>query len=158
MWVACGDYIESRLRAPEDPYEESSCRSFPNTIFCGDYDSFSSSHHDAKLNVADDDTFVEDDAKTSGRRKPYHKYHRRDSSFWSELACGELGDSSVLLSVCSAMCFTSGHSSSDMYEEEENEEEVIASENTDCRYPAIEILYSNDSSSRQNPKRHGETQ
>lgn len=142
--------MESRLRAPEDPYDEASCRSFPSTIFCGD--SFT-------IDDNDDDacTFVEGDIniKKLGRSRPRHNYHRRSSSFWSEIACGELGDNSVLLSVCSAMCFTPDqYSSSDMTPGEETDENQGISK---VNYPAIEILYNKHSPYGQG-KRRGEEQ
>ena len=141
MWK---DYVESRLRAPEDPYDESSCRSFPSTIhvFCGD--SLTIDDNDDNDDNDDDDarTFVEGDTNTKklgGRSRPRHNYHRRNSSFWSEIACGELGDNSVLLSVCSAMCFTPDQcSSSDVTPVEETDEDQGIRK---VNYPAIEILY-----------------
>ena len=149
MW---GDYMESRLRAPEDPYDEDSCRSFPSTIFCGD--SFTSSHdHSANdANATDDDeaTIVEGNINTKTPRpsRPRRNYHRRNSSFWSEIACGELGDSSVLLSVCSAMYYTPSQCfSSDMTTGEETDED-LRSGASKVNYPAIEILYNKHSPDR----------
>ena len=157
LWVAGEDYlaryIQSRLRASEDPLESSSCRSYPTTIFCGEFSSDKAAAYN--LNAADDDSFVEDvprAAHASKRRKVNHQKHkhdRRDSSFCSEMVCGDLGDSSVLASVCSAVCFMNEHSPDDTssisMHEEEHVEQVITSKK---RYPAIEVLYDKDTKIR----------
>ena len=143
LWVAFEDYLQSRLRAPEDSY--------PTTIFCGDKSSENAAVY--PLNAADDGSFVEDvprAAHASKRRKANHhkhKHDRRDSSFWSEMVCGDLGDSSILASVCSAVCFTNtneyspSNTSSISMHEEEHVEQVITSKK---RYPAVEVLYDKD--------------
>ena len=145
LWVAFEDYLQSRLRAPEDSY--------PTTIFCGDKSSENAAVHN--LNAADDGSFVEDvprAAHASKRRKENHhkhKHDRRDSSFWSEMVCGDLGDSSILASVCSAVCFANEYSpsatSSISMHEEEHVEQVITSKK---RYPAVEVLYDKDTKIR----------
>ena len=146
LWVAFEDYLQSRLRAPEN--------SFPTTIVCGD-SGFPEKATASELNAADGDSFVEDvprAAHASKRRKENHhkhKHDRRDSSFWSEMVCGDLGDSSILASVCSAVCFTNEYFPSDTssvsMHEEEHVEQVITSKK---RYPAIEVLYDKDTKIR----------
>ena len=146
LWVAFEDYLQSRLRAPEN--------SFPTTIVCGD-SGFPEKATASELNAADGDSFVEDvprAAHASKRRKENHhkhKHDRRDSSFWSEMVCGDLGDRSILASVCSAVCFTNEYSPSDTssisMHEEEHVEQVITSKK---RYPAIEVLYDKDTKIR----------
>ena len=165
LWVACEDYmhsyIQSRLRASEDPFESSSCRSFPTTIFCGDCCSEKATA--SELNADDDDdSFVEDvpeAARASWRRKANqhkHKHDRRDSSLWSEMVCGDLGDSSVLASVCSAVCFVNEYfpddTSSISMHEQNQVEQVITSQK---RYPAIEVLYHKDAAGKRRTGKEG---
>ena len=72
------------------------------------------------------------------------------------MVCGDLGDSSVLASVCSAVCFVNesfpDDTSSISMHEQNQVEQVITSQK---RYPAIEVLYHKDAAGKRRTGKEG---